>query len=135
MSSDSRIVAFSVRGKSGYGLTRDGGVIDLSRRYAGTWPTLRHAIEAGTLARIAEEVGNADIDLPLADIIFEPPIPSCAKIICVGVNYPDRAKEYGVGASVPKNPSLFSRFANSLVGHEIPLERPAASNQLDYAAT
>jgi 2-keto-4-pentenoate hydratase/2-oxohepta-3-ene-1,7-dioic acid hydratase in catechol pathway len=54
------------------------------------------------------------------------------KIICVGVNYPDRNAEYKDGQDTPKFPSLFVRFPQSFVGHGDALIRPKASPQLDY---
>jgi 2-keto-4-pentenoate hydratase/2-oxohepta-3-ene-1,7-dioic acid hydratase in catechol pathway len=54
------------------------------------------------------------------------------KIICVGVNYPDRNAEYRDGQDAPKYPSLFVRFAQSFVGHGEALVRPKVSGQLDY---
>ena len=43
-------------------------------------------------------------------ITYEIPIPAPEKIICVGVNYPDRNEEYKDGQDAPPNPSLFVRF-------------------------
>ena len=60
------------------------------------------------------------------------PIPDPEKIICVGVNFPDRNAEYKDGQEAPPNMSLFVRFARSFVGHEGPLTRPPESVQLDY---
>lgn len=54
------------------------------------------------------------------------------KIICVGVNYPDRNAEYRDGQDAPQFPSLFVRFPQSFVGHGEALIRPKASQQLDY---
>jgi 2-keto-4-pentenoate hydratase/2-oxohepta-3-ene-1,7-dioic acid hydratase in catechol pathway len=54
------------------------------------------------------------------------------KIICVGVNYPDRNAEYKDGQDAPQYPSLFVRFPQSFVGHGEPLVRPKVSQQLDY---
>jgi 2-keto-4-pentenoate hydratase/2-oxohepta-3-ene-1,7-dioic acid hydratase in catechol pathway len=54
------------------------------------------------------------------------------KIICVGVNYPDRNAEYKDGQDAPQFPSLFVRFPQSFVGHEEALVRPKVSQQLDY---
>ena len=61
-----------------------------------------------------------------------PPIPAPEKIICIGVNYPDRNAEYKDGQDAPKYPSMFMRSPRSFVGHETPLVRPRASAQLDY---
>jgi 2-keto-4-pentenoate hydratase/2-oxohepta-3-ene-1,7-dioic acid hydratase in catechol pathway len=54
------------------------------------------------------------------------------KIICVGVNYPERNAEYKDGSDTPKYPSLFVRFPSSFVGHGQPLVRPLESTQFDY---
>ncbi len=63
-----------------------------------------------------------------------PPIPAPEKIICVGINYPDRGAEYKDGAVTPpqKYPNLFCRFPTSLVGNEQPIVRPKVSEQFDY---
>ncbi len=127
-----RLVSFSTAAGKAYGLLKDDGVVDLSKKYGQTWPTLREVIEAGQLARLAEEGASLAADIPLADITYEIPIPSPEKIICVGVNFPDRNEEYKDGQAAPPNPSLFIRFARSFTGHDRPLIRPPESPQLDY---
>ena len=61
-----------------------------------------------------------------------PPLAKPGKIICVGVNYPERNAEYKDGSEAPKYPSLFVRFPGSLVGHGAPILRPPESVQFDY---
>ena len=63
---------------------------------------------------------------------MRPPIPAPEKIICIGVNYPDRNAEYKDGQDAPKYPSMFMRTPRSFVGHGAPLVRPRVSPQLDY---
>ncbi|TIT29408.1 MAG: fumarylacetoacetate hydrolase family protein, partial [Mesorhizobium sp.] len=109
----------------------DKGVVDLSARHT-QWPTLREVIEAGALRRLAEEADAFAPDFKVEDIAYEIPIPSPEKIICVGVNFPDRNEEYKDGQAAPSNPSLFIRFPRSFVGHSAPLVRPPESPQLDY---
>ncbi len=60
-------------------------------------------------------------------ITWQPPIPAPEKIICIGVNYPDRNAEYKDGQDAPKYPSMFMRTPRSFVGHEAPLVRPRVS--------
>jgi len=127
-----RILSFSTTKGSGYGLLKQDGVVDLSARHGTTWPTLREVIEAGALARLAEEGEGLAADVPLSEITYEIPIPSPEKIICVGVNFPDRNEEYKDGQAAPSNPSLFIRFPRSFTGHDRPLIRPPESPQLDY---
>ncbi|MEV8800052.1 fumarylacetoacetate hydrolase family protein, partial [Mesorhizobium ciceri] len=126
-----RLATFTVGGKARYGAVTSKGVVDLSARH-GQWPTLREVIEAGALRRLAEEAEAFPVDFPLDAIAYEIPIPSPEKIICVGVNYPDRNEEYKDGQAAPSNPSLFVRFPRSFVGHGAPLVRPPESPQLDY---
>ncbi|MER9343726.1 fumarylacetoacetate hydrolase family protein [Mesorhizobium sp. M0601] len=129
--SAARLATFTVGGKTRYGAITDKGVVDLSARHA-QWPSLREVIEAGALRRLTEEADAFAADFPLDAIAYEIPVPSPEKIICVGVNYPDRNEEYKDGQAAPSNPSLFIRFPRSFVGHGTPLVRPSESPQLDY---
>ncbi|BAV49192.1 fumarylacetoacetate hydrolase [Mesorhizobium loti] len=126
-----RLATFTINGKTHYGAVSDKGVIDLSARHS-QWPTLREVIEVGALRRLAEEAEAFVADFPLDAIAYDIPIPSPEKIICVGVNYPDRNEEYKDGQAAPSNPSLFIRFPRSFVGHGAALVRPPESPQLDY---
>ncbi|TIW33255.1 MAG: 2-hydroxyhepta-2,4-diene-1,7-dioate isomerase, partial [Mesorhizobium sp.] len=114
--SAARLATFTVGGRTRYGAITGKGVVDLSARH-GQWPTLREVIEAGALLRLAEEADTFAPDFNVEDIAYEIPIPSPEKIICVGVNYPDRNEEYKDGQAAPSNPSLFIRFPRSFVGH------------------
>src|SRR5947207_9105331 len=127
-----RLATFSVDGSTRYGAVADNGLIDLSARHAKDYPTLREVIAAGALTRLAEEAAKYAPDFPLDAVTWLPPIPAPEKIICVGVNYPDRNEEYKDGQAAPTNPSLFIRFPRSFVGHDVPLVRPPESPQLDY---
>jgi 2-keto-4-pentenoate hydratase/2-oxohepta-3-ene-1,7-dioic acid hydratase in catechol pathway len=126
-----RLATFTVGGKTRYGAITDKGAVDLLARHS-QWPTLREVIEAGALRRIAEEADAYSPDFALDAIAYEIPVPSPEKIICVGVNFPDRNEEYKDGQAAPSNPSLFIRFPRSFVGHGAPLVRPPESPQLDY---
>ena len=82
----SRLATFAINGATKYGAVTDSGIIDLSARYSGDYPTLREAIEHGALQRLADAAENQPADFALDDVTFRPPIPSPEKIICVGVN-------------------------------------------------
>jgi len=69
---------------------------------------------------------------PLATLRLGPPIPDPQKIICVGLNYHDHAKE--VGATPPPSPIFFAKFANSLVGPQDDLIPPRDESHVDYEA-
>ena len=126
------LATFAVKGTTKYGAVVDGGIVDLSARYAKDYPTLREVIAAGKLMPLAEEAAGRAPDYATSDITWLPPVPAPEKIICIGVNYPDRNAEYKDGQDAPKYPSMFMRSPRSFVGHETPLVRPRASAQLDY---
>jgi 2-keto-4-pentenoate hydratase/2-oxohepta-3-ene-1,7-dioic acid hydratase in catechol pathway len=128
----SRLATYSLHGSTQYGAVTDGGVVDLSARFGKDYPTLREAIAAGALQKLSNEAAKHAPDHALDAITFLPPIPAPEKIICIGVNYPDRNAEYKDGQEAPKYPSLFMRTPRSFVGHDTPLVRPKASPQLDY---
>jgi 2-keto-4-pentenoate hydratase/2-oxohepta-3-ene-1,7-dioic acid hydratase in catechol pathway len=69
---------------------------------------------------------------PIANLRLGPPIPDPQKIICIGLNYHDHAKE--VGATPPPSPIFFAKFANSLVGPTDDLIPPRDENHVDYEA-
>ncbi|MBX3530101.1 MAG: fumarylacetoacetate hydrolase family protein [Rhizobiaceae bacterium] len=127
-----RLVAFTAGGKSRYGLYRDDGVTDLSPHYGKQWPTLREAIEAGALMKLAEEGQRIAPEFAHDEIAHAIPVPAPEKIICVGVNFPDRNEEYKDAQAAATNPSLFVRFPRSFVGHGQPILRPFVSPQFDY---
>jgi 2-keto-4-pentenoate hydratase/2-oxohepta-3-ene-1,7-dioic acid hydratase in catechol pathway len=110
----------------------DRGIVDLSARWGKDFPTLREVIAAGALTRLGEDAARYQVDHALDAITWLPPIPAPEKIICIGVNYPDRNAEYKDGQDAPKYPSMFMRTPRSFVGHGTPLVRPRASAQLDY---
>ena len=58
---------------------------------------MREVIAAGALMRLAEDAAGRASDHALDAITFLPPIPAPEKIICIGVNYPDRNAEYKDG--------------------------------------
>jgi 2-keto-4-pentenoate hydratase/2-oxohepta-3-ene-1,7-dioic acid hydratase in catechol pathway len=127
-----RLASFTHNGRAAYGLVTDNGVIDLSGRFADRWLSLRQVVAENGLNALVEAASAASADFALADVALAIPVPDAEKIICVGVNYPDRNAEYKDGKEAPPKPSLFPRFARSFVGHGQPLVRPRASEQLDY---
>ncbi len=66
------------------------------------------------------------------DAIYAPMLAEGSKILCLGLNYIDHAKE--ASCAIPDYPVLFARYASSFVGHEQPLMLPVASTRYDYEA-
>jgi 2-keto-4-pentenoate hydratase/2-oxohepta-3-ene-1,7-dioic acid hydratase in catechol pathway len=117
-------------GRLGYGGIKNGGVVDLSRRFGERAPTLRTLLAAGALAEAERIAHDSAPDFPLEGLELAPVIPDPDKIICVGLNYRDHVAE--TGKAVTEKPALFARFAGSQVGHLQPLVKPAISDEFDY---
>lgn len=115
-----------------YGLAVGDGVVDCTARFGHRWPDLSSVAAANALPELATQASGLPADMALADVRFDIPLPRPEKIICVGVNFPDRNEEYKDGQAAPGNPSLFIRFPRSFTGHNQPLIRPPESHQLDY---
>ena len=125
------LVSFTAEGRAQWGVAGQGGVIALSDTFP-QWPGLRAVIAAGAMDEVlAAAVGRA-VTHPDGSFTHDIPIRDPEKIICVGVNFPDRNAEYRDGQEAPANMSLFVRFPRSFTGHGAPLIRPPESAQLDY---
>lgn len=88
---------------------------------------LKTAIAAGLLGKRLDGT-----ELRLADVQLEPPISNPGKIFCVGHNYESHRVE--TARDKTDHPSIFTRFADTLVGHGAPIVRPRVSSDLDYEA-
>ncbi len=126
-----RIASYRINGAIEYGVVRDDGVVSLNADFP-QWPDLQAVVEADALQMLIDAASEREISHALEDIQFEIPIARPEKILCVGVNFPDRNAEYKDGQDAPPHMSLFVRFPRSFVGHNVPLTRPQASDQLDY---
>ena len=109
-------------------------LIDLADARTSVPPDLRAALEAG-VNLVAE--GRAALDssaqrLPLAAQTLAPLVPEPGKIICLGLNYFDHAKEGG--RDKPDYPWFFYRGKSSLVAHGQPGVCPKVSSKFDYEA-
>jgi 2-keto-4-pentenoate hydratase/2-oxohepta-3-ene-1,7-dioic acid hydratase in catechol pathway len=77
------------------------------------------------------EAGNRSA-LPLSSVKLMAPVPRPPKMICVGLNYRDHAREAGL--ELPKVPTIFSKFSNVIIGPGDPIVLPKISRKPDYEA-
>jgi 2-keto-4-pentenoate hydratase/2-oxohepta-3-ene-1,7-dioic acid hydratase in catechol pathway len=120
-----RLISYLHAGKPGFGIVKGQGIIALSARTGE--PSLKDALSRMDSFRA---YANEAPDLRLDEITYAPPIPKPDKILCIGINYQKHLEE--TGRERPKRPMIFTRFANTLVGHGQPMICPRASVQLDY---
>ncbi|MEL7165409.1 MAG: fumarylacetoacetate hydrolase family protein [Pseudomonadota bacterium] len=125
-----RFATYFADGDSHYGAVVEGGYVALGPEFP-QWPTLLHAIcaESGLAALSRAADGRAATHTNGYPLMV---LPNAHRILCVGVNFPDRNAEYKDGSAQPKHMSLFPRFASGFTGHGLPLIRPPESHQLDY---
>ena len=126
-----RLATFKTQDREFFGAVTPSGIVDLSARLGGRYAGLIDLIRAGAV-REAREAARGTPDAQLSEVEFLPPIPKPEKIICVGINYPERTAEYKDKREQPKYPNLFVRFPDSLAGHQQPLVRPKVSEKFDY---
>ncbi len=124
-----RFATVRAGGERFYGVVVADGFVALSPEFP-QWASLRDVVAAHGLPELA----RAAVGRPVThtEFTYEIPVPNPEKIICVGVNFPDRNAEYKDGQEAPPNMSLFPRFPRSFVGHGVPLTRPPESDKLDY---
>jgi 2-keto-4-pentenoate hydratase/2-oxohepta-3-ene-1,7-dioic acid hydratase in catechol pathway len=122
-----KLVSFAADGKDYFGAVRDDGVVTLNDKIG--QPSLRAALAAGAMDAM-RKAADAKPDRKLSDIKFLPVIPHPEKILCAGINYRSHAAE--TGRELPKQPSMFVRFADTLVGHGGAMIRPGVSDNFDY---
>ncbi|OHB72053.1 MAG: fumarylacetoacetate hydrolase [Planctomycetes bacterium RBG_13_63_9] len=83
------------------------------------------------LAIAADALSIGD-PLPQTKLRLLPPIPNPQKIICVGLNYADHAKESG--AEPPGEPVLFNKFPTAIRANWEAVILPRLSQEVDYEA-
>lgn len=79
-----------------------------------------------------EKLDLANYALDPNTIRYLPVIKSPEKIICVGLNYLQHARE--INGDVPTSPVLFNKFNNSLAGHNQDIPLPSVTTMVDYEA-
>jgi len=123
-----RLLSFSADGKDSFGAVSGDGVVTLNAKVGR--PSLAAALAADGVEALRRAAHGATPDRKLADIKFLPVIPQPNKILCAGVNYRAHAAE--VSRELPKQPSMFIRFTDTLVGHGGAMIRPKLSDNFDY---
>ena len=142
-----RIITFQVHGKTHWGALQNGRAVDLNNAHAARGldmflaPTVLDFLRAGETAWIkARETLEwlayrelPEVTFALEQVTLLAPIPRPGKIIGIGLNYVDHARETGV--PIPTKPIMFAKFSSSVIGpydtiHII----PDVSQRVDYEA-
>lgn len=121
-----KIISFEQSGQAGYGAV-EGDTVRVLSAVEGAPATLAEVLAAGRLADLMEKAGET---VAFADVRLLPVIPRPGKILCVGHNYEDHRKE--TGRAKVDHPSIFTRFADTLVADGAPIMKPRESGDLDF---
>ncbi len=90
------------------------------------------SIIAGGAAALAKVAAADTPRVAASGVKLMSPIPRPPKIICVGLNYRDHAIESNM--AIPTTPTIFCKFATSVIGQGDTIVLPKASTQPDYEA-
>lgn len=129
-----RFTTFLHDGQPRLGLVTSDGVIDLHAAQPQVPADLRQALRAGVDLQAAADAAVASNAprLPLASLTLAPLVPEPGKVVCLGLNYYDHAKEGG--RDKPDYPWFFLRGASSLLAPGAVAPRPRVSERFDYEA-
>ena len=125
-----KVVTFERNGVRSYGILENDRVLDVGNRLASRYADLRAVLAAGALQELLIASTQGPQTFQVEEVNFEPVIPNPQKILCVGLNYISHRTE--TKRPETKYPSIFTRFADTQVGHETPVLRPSFSTAFDY---
>jgi 2-keto-4-pentenoate hydratase/2-oxohepta-3-ene-1,7-dioic acid hydratase in catechol pathway len=91
-----------------------------------------HFFENDGLNRLQKFIDSSEEKLPKLskDVHLAPPIARPSKIVCIGLNYADHAKE--TNAQIPKEPILFFKSTTALIGPNDDVVIPKNSHKTDW---
>jgi 2,4-didehydro-3-deoxy-L-rhamnonate hydrolase len=122
-----KLVRFGVPGQEKPGLVDASGVIrDLSQHV----PDICSATLAPQALDKLRRVDPQTLPLAPNGARLGPPVGNVRSFIAVGLNYEDHAREAGL--PIPKEPVLFNKLANCIVGPNDDVMMPKASQKLDW---
>jgi acylpyruvate hydrolase len=79
-----------------------------------------------------DQLKQRDCVVPASDAYWFAPVPRPGKLVCIGLNYRDHAKESNM--PLPEKPVVFSKFSSAVIAPGEPVVIPRASQQIDYEA-
>lgn len=125
-----KLISYHYEGRDSFGVLLEDKIVDAQAACEGKYTTLQQVLEADELDSLKFFDADEETLLDLADVVIQKPITSPGKIICVGLNYRTHIEETGM--DMPKYPTLFSRYNDSLVAAGANLLRPKISEKYDF---
>ena len=122
-----RLVRFRHNGGIRHGQLTDGRILPFAE-HVGPRPFLVQ----GPLALKLRSTGDGSNSIDLDEVELLPPIADPSKILCVGLNYHEHVQE--TGRTPAGYPTIFTRFADTQLGHGQAIVAPPESDKVDYEA-
>ncbi|MCX7426904.1 MAG: fumarylacetoacetate hydrolase family protein [Planctomycetia bacterium] len=128
-----RLVTYQAPGGARVAAVRDDGLVDLCEADSRLPSCIKALLAQGpeAIGRAAAAMRSAAA-IPRGSVKLLPPVPGPQKVICVGANYADHARESGVRP--PDEPILFSKFPTAVRADGDDIVLPAVSSEVDYEA-
>ena len=127
-----KLVNFLYKGEKNIGALLDDGVCSfksISDKYS--MPMMEFIEQIDDLSpKVSKFINSKPEVIPLSEIEFLPVIERPGKVLAVGLNYKDHAKETGM--DLPKVPMIFTKQSTSVLGHQGEIHKPKVSDAVDY---
>ena len=121
-----KLVRFGEKGKEKPGLWKDGNIVDLKKIF----PEIPDIGEMFFRGNWPEKIAGINDSGQIIKDRIGCPIHAPSKIICLGKNYAEHAKEGGFDK--PDKPLIFCKTPNALNGPFDPIVLPKSSGQIDW---
>ncbi|HSQ84498.1 MAG TPA: fumarylacetoacetate hydrolase family protein [Desulfobacterales bacterium] len=121
-----KLVRFGEKGKEKPGLWKDGNIVDLKKIF----PEIPDIGEMFFRENWPEKIADINDSGQIIKDRIGCPIHAPSKIICLGKNYAEHAKEGGFDK--PDKPLIFCKTPNALNGPFDPIVLPKSSGQIDW---
>src|SRR5215467_6381312 len=126
-----RLISFAKNGGSAAGLLKEDGVLPLADLgFADALSFIAAGEQAVASAERISSKCSAQTLLPLSRVKLLAPVPRPPKILCIGLNYRDHAREAKM--EIPSVPTVFAKLSTAVIGPGAPIVISAATEQPDY---
>ena len=127
-----KLVNFLFKGEKNVGALLDDGVCSfksISDQYSISMLEFIEQIDELS-PEVSKFIDSNPEVIPLSEIDFLPVIERPGKVLAVGLNYKDHAKETGM--DLPEVPMIFTKQSTSVLGHQGEIHKPKVSDAVDY---
>ncbi len=116
------------------GVNSSGALVDLNRTDRALPSSMRDFLaQPGEMHAAAQQaIDRGKALATTTEIRLLAPVPDAQKILCVGLNYADHAREVGIQPG--DEPVIFNKLPTTLRGDGESIVLPGASDQVDYEA-